>query len=117
MATGLLQRQHHFSKLSGGYPLPEPFVADIEILTEITHQIAMGKKNGARPTAAHKRRLFSEMRTVAGDPRVRAGVADPCLTGTAVDAALSRAQPAGLQALSSRLYPFRKYAPLNQIYI
>ena len=92
----LLQREHHGRNLFARDFLSLALVADVEVLTEQTHQIAVGKKYGSRTMAPHQRCFFAEMRAVTGDPGVLSGFTDAGFTCRSIDATFSRAQMTGL---------------------
>jgi hypothetical protein len=65
MASVLLQGEHDGRQLRSGYFLTMALVADVKVLAKQTHEIAVGKKNGAGAGGAHQGLFLTEMGIVA----------------------------------------------------
>ena len=65
VAADVLEMQHDRGQLLRVNSLTVTFMADIVILAEVTHQIAVGEKDRPRPFSTHQRCFFAEMRIVA----------------------------------------------------
>lgn len=94
VAALVLQGQHDLGQLLVVNDLPLPLMTDIEILTKITQQVAVGKENGARTARPHQRALFAEMGAEAGYPCLIGSAADAGFTVHAIDLAALGAQHA-----------------------
>ena len=81
-------------------------MADIKVLAEQTHQIAVRKKYGAGSMFAHQRRFLTEMGVVAGNPGPFGCFAYAGFTGKPVNAAFTRAKATGTEKIVRGFYLF-----------
>jgi hypothetical protein len=78
-------------------------MADVVVLAKGTHQITVGKKNGAGSICPHQRRFLSKVGIITGNNGVICGFADPCFTLQPVHTTLSGTEHAGFQNMESAL--------------
>ena len=64
----LLQGQHNTGQIAVRNFLAAALMADVEVLTEQTHQVAMGEKDRSGAMPAHERILFPKMGIGARNP-------------------------------------------------
>ena len=83
-------------------------MADIIILTEQTHEIAVRKKYGAGAISADQRRFLAEMRIVAGNPGVSGCFAYASFAAKSINITFARAKPTGAEKLVRSFYFFLK---------
>lgn len=83
-------------------------MADIEVLTEDTAEVAAGKKYSPRPAEANKLSLLTEMRTNRADHRHIINAAKPYLPLAAVDLAHTWTERARIHTLPQLLNGFTK---------
>ena len=74
-------------------------MADIEVLTEDTAEIAAGEKYSARPAGADKDAFFAEMRPHRANHRHISDAAKTNLALAAIDFTLARTKFAGIYPL------------------
>ena len=85
-------------------------MTEVVVLTEYAGQVAAREEDGARPSAAYERRLFTKVRAGARDARERAGSTGAQLTGQTVYSATPRAEGAAAEAGPSFLGPSTQFA-------
>ena len=89
-------------------------MANVIILAEYAHQVAVGKKDGPGATRPDQWRFFPEMWIKARYPRLRGCFAKPGLTGQTIDLTAAGTQAAILQNLPGRGYPLAKQTLPNR---
>ena len=90
--AAILQIEHDGSQsFIGHFPAPA-FVTDIEVLTEITAQTAIGEKDRTRPSPAYQYRFFTEVRAMTADLGIAASLTETALLVTAINSAASRTE-------------------------
>lgn len=98
----LLKAQHYTGQFPGGYLPAIGVMADVEILTKQTPQIAEGKENRSGTMGSHQGSFLAEMGTMTGDPCLPAGPAISMASVPPVHATPPGTQPAFPQRLQGR---------------
>jgi hypothetical protein len=99
VAALALQGQHSLGQLLVINNLPVPPMADIEILTKIAQQVAVGEKYGSGTVLPDQGRFFTKVRVKTGNPRFIKRLAHTCLlSAVPVDITTARAQAAVVQS-------------------
>ena len=65
MATDILKLQHDLRKLFVDDNLAMTLMTDIVVLAEVTHEVAVGKKDRSRTFSPHQRCFLAKMRVIA----------------------------------------------------
>ncbi len=100
----LLQGQHNTGQIAVRNFLAAALMADVEVLTEQTHQVAMGEKNRAGAMPAHERILLPKMGIGARNPGRFSGITCARFTRKSVDTAFSGTKNAGMQQVIRFFY-------------
>jgi len=107
VAASCLQGEHHPGQCLGVYGATLTQLADGVVLAEDTFQVTVGEEYGPRAVPAYQRRLFTKVRSIAGNDNLARDLAFSALTSRAIDPALARAQAAffetGFSFLNSSL--------------
>ena len=108
MAALFLYLEHHGGQLLIGHLPASPFVADVIVLAEAAHEIAMRKKDCAGAIISDQGRFFPKVGMITGDPGFLTGSANTCLPGETVNSAFSRADTTGPENCTGCFYLFLK---------
>jgi hypothetical protein len=81
-------------------------MADIEVLAEQAHEIAVRKKYGSGAMCAHQRRFLAEMGIVAGNPGPFSGFTYAGFAGKPINPTFTRTKVARAEKIVCGLYLF-----------
>jgi len=97
MTTDLLKVNHHIRQVLITDFLSLSFMSDRPVLAEDTAEIAIGEEDGARSMLPHQRYLLAEMGLSDINYNSGRGSTEPLFAISAINPALSGAQPAFLE--------------------
>lgn len=99
VATLALECEHHIGEVVDGADAAVAAVTDVIVDAEDAAEAAVTEEDGAGAATADERRFFAEVRAEGGDDEISGGAAEAGVAFEAVDAAFTRANIAGTEAL------------------